>query len=325
MDLIYTDAAAVDQGVLKAYDFDLSYGDAENDFKLVLDVNDTALEFGSSIYMEGTEYGGIVDGIKVSTNGETVTYTGRTWHGVLNSKVIEPDAGTDYLTVSGDANTVLAFLISRMGLASLFKVVSTTSGIVISGYKMHRYVMGYDGICAMLADSSAKLRIEWKDKAVHLSAVPVVDYTAEPIDGDIAALTVEQQAHKVNHLICLGKGTLAEREVIHLYADADGNISDTPYYTGADEVAATYENTNSEDLRSDSVKKFKELRNTDKFKIFIPESDTHIYDIGDIVGAEEHRTGIHAFAAVTQKIVKINNGAVAVEYQADNSVQRKDS
>jgi hypothetical protein len=31
----------------------------------------------------------------------------------------------------------------------------------------------------------------------------------------------------VNHLICLGSGELQNRIVVHLYVDADGNISQT--------------------------------------------------------------------------------------------------
>lgn len=316
MDLIYTDANAADQGVLDAYDFDLSYGATENDFELVLGANDALLEFGSFIYIEGTENGGRVGGIKASTNGDTITYTGRTWHGILNSKVIEPDSGADYLVVSGDANAVLASLIGRMGLGSLFRVASDTSGITISDYKMHRYCKGYDGIRAMLAAAGAKLHIEWKDRAVHLSAVPVVDYSQEPVDCDVATLSVERHEQKVNHLVCLGSGELSARTAIHLYADQFGRIGDVQYYTGLDEVTDVYENTVTEDLRGDGIKRFKELRDNDKAEISLSEADSATYDVGDIVGAIEYKSGISASAAVTQKIVQIKNGVVHTEYKA---------
>ena len=315
MDLIFTNSEREDQGVLSTHSFDLSYGASENNFELTIGANEIMLETDACIFIEGTEYGGIIGGIKTSTNGETITYKGRTWHGILNSKVIEPDTGEDYLIVSGDANEVLSFLIARLGLSGLFVADENLSGVNISSYKFHRYCKGYDGIADMLADNGGKPKIAWKDRAVHLSAEPIVDYTEYPVDGDIATLTVEQNKDKVNHLVCLGKGDLAAREVIHLYADQFGRIGDAQHYTGIAEIVETYENSNSDDLRSDGVKKFAELRNNDKAEISLLEGAGLVYDIGDIVGAKEYKSGVSVSAAVTQKIVKINNGVVSTEYK----------
>lgn len=315
MDLIYTNAKRVDQGILSAYAFDLSFGASENDFEMTLGANEAVLEFGAFAYMEGTEYGGIVDGLKTSTNGETITYSGRTWHGMLNSKVIQPDTGEDYLVVSGDANEIIAALIARLGLSGLFVAAEELSGVSISGYQFNRYCKGYDGIRAMLAASGAKLKIAWQNRSVMLSAEPIADYTESPIDGDIATLTVQQHKQKVNHLICLGKGDLAEREVIHLYVDQFGRIGDFQYFTGLDEIVDTYENSNSDNLRSDGIARLAELRSIDKAEIALPETEGLSYDIGDIVGASEVKSGITVAETVTQKIVKIKNGVVSTEYK----------
>lgn len=315
MDLVYTNADRVDLGVLSKYSFDLSFGATENNYEMSIGIAAAVLDFNAFVYMEGTEYGGIVDIKKTHTNSDSITYEGRTWHGMMNSKVIEPDSGKDHLVVSGDANEILSALVARLGLSELFVVAEELSGINISNYKFHRYCKGYDGIREMLAANGAKLKIEWKDRAVRLSAVPVVDYTATPIDGDEAVLSVEQHKTKVNHLICLGRGELSEREVIHLYADQYGNIGDTKYYTGLSEVSEVYENSNSEDLRSDGIKRFKELRDNDKAEISPPEDDEPAYDIGDIVGATDVQSGVSASAAVSQKIIRINNGVVSTEYK----------
>lgn len=315
MDLIYTDANRIDKGVLSAYAFDLSFGAAENDFEMTLGANEPALSDGSFAYIEGTEYGGVVDGIKAGTNSSTITYKGRTWHGLLNSKVIKPDAGESHLIVSGDANELLAMLIDRLGLTGLFVAEEKTSGINIPSYKFHRYCKGYDGIRDMLGDNGAKLNITWKNRAVRLSAVPAVDYTEAPADSDTASLNVEKYSNKVNHLVCLGQGNLTEREVIHLYADQFGNIGDEQHYFGLDEFEDTYENTNSEDLRRDGISRFKSLRNNDKADFSLKKANAIPYDIGDIVGASEIRTGINVTATVTQKIIKIKNGVISTEYK----------
>lgn len=315
MDLTYTNAKRADLGVLSTHSFDLSYGASENNFELTIGANEPMLETDACIYIEGTEYGGMIGGIKSSTHGETITYKGRTWHGILNSKVVQPDTGENYLVVSGDANEVLSFLIARLGLSKLFVVAEKPSGVNISNYKFFRYCKGYDGVADMLADNGGKLKIAWKDRAIHLTAEPIADYTDSPVDGDIATLSVEQNKDKVNHLICLGKGDLAEREVIHLYVDQFGRIGDFQYYTGLDEICDTYENSNSENLRSDGEKKLAELRDNDKAEIALPETEGLFYDIGDIVGASEIHSGIKVAAAVSQKIVKINNGVVSTEYK----------
>lgn len=315
MDLIYTNANKVDQGILSAYAFDLSFGASENNFEMTIGMSEATLETGAFIYMEGAEYGGTVDARKTHTNDESIIYKGRTWHGILNSKVIEPDSGENYLVVSGDANEVLAFLVARLGLSDLFLVATTSAGISINKYQFRRYCKGYDGIRAMLAANGAKLKIMWKNRSVLLYAEPIVDYTESPIDGDTTDLAVEQHEKKVNHLVCLGRGELAEREVVHLYVDQFGKIGDTQYYTGLDEMADVYDNSNSEDLRSDGIKRLEELRDNDKAEMDLNESESPEYDIGDIVGAMDVISGISVAAAVSQKIVRISNGAISTEYK----------
>lgn len=315
MDLIYTNANHIDQGVLPAYNFDLSYGADENDFELTIGKKETPLEYGAIVYIEGTEYGGIVGAMKTTSGADSVTFMGRTWHGILNSKIIEPDAGENYLVVSGDANEVLSFMLVRLGLSELFVAAENASGINIPRYQFHRYCKGYDGLKDMLADNGAKLRIAWNDRVVRLSAEPIADYTESPVDDDETVLSVEQHNSKVNHLVCLGSGNLADREVIHLYLDQFGRIGDTQYYTGLSEIADTYDNSNAEDLRSEGVKRFKELLDIDSSEISMNENNNFGFDIGDIVGSIDITTGVSVSATVTQKIVKINNGFINIEYK----------
>ena len=317
MDLIYTNADRVDQGVLADYALDLSFGtdSSENDFEMTLGKAGANLGAKSFIYMEGTEYGGVVDAIRTSTDSASVVYMGRTWHGILNTKVIEPDSGEDYLVVSGDANDILSTLINRLGLSGLFTAVKTSSGINFSGYQFPRYCKGYDGIREMLEKKGAKLKIAWINRAVQLSAEPIVDYTANAVDGDSAKITIERHESKVNHLVCLGRGELAKREVIHLYVDKFGNIGDTQYFTGIEEVMDVYSNSNTDDLRSDGIARLKKLIDKDWAEMNSPESDRLAYDIGDIVGATDMQSQASFSSSVSQKIVRIKNGAIIIEYK----------
>ena len=320
MDLIYTDARRIDQGVLSAYALDLSFGEDynENDFELTLGTSDAQLEDGAVIYFEDTEYGGMVDGLKTDSESESRTYIGRTWHGLLNNKVIQPDPGEDYLVVSGDAHTVLDFLIARLRLSDLFKVDKNSSGIIITKHQFERYCMGYDGIRTMLADFGAKLMMRWEEGSVRLYAERIVNDPDAAIDNDVATLIVERHGNKVNHLICLGQGDLADREVVHLYVDQFGRIGNTQYYTGLKEVAEVYDYNGAQsvnELRTSGIKHLTELRENDKVDVSVNDSSEIVYDIGDIITANDVNSGNSGSAIVTQKIVKIQNGTVSIEYK----------
>lgn len=320
MDLIYTNADREDLGVLLAHSIDLSFGtdENENDFEIELGKTEPMLEDGAIIYIEGTEYGGIVDGMRSVSTDEVRTHIGRTWHGIINDKIICPDAGADYLVVSGEANALLGDMIDRLGLGELFRARAESSGINISGYQFARYVRGYDGFRAMLSSASAKLKMAWVGDALELYAEPIIDYTNQPVDGDEAALTVERYGSKVNHLICLGSGNLADRMVIHLYVDQYGRIGSTQYYTGLQEIAEIYDYANAEsedELRSYGEKQLADMRNNDKVELTAYEGSGLEYDIGDIIGGTDTTTGNTASAVVTQKIVNIKNGAISINYK----------
>ena len=95
MDLIFTNAKREDVGVLQDYELDLAFGADENNFECTIPASSHCCEAGSLLYMEGTEYGGIVDGIESRTESKEVVYSGRTWHGILESKVIMPLQASD--------------------------------------------------------------------------------------------------------------------------------------------------------------------------------------------------------------------------------------
>ena len=318
MDLIYMNAEREDIGVLLDYDFDLAFGADENDFECKVATTSHCCAAGYYLYIEGTEYGGIIDAIANDTASNEVTYSGRTWQGLLNSKVIQPDSGQAYLTLSGEANSVIAALLTRLGLNDLFEASSEASGIKINSYQMNRYISGYDGIIKMLKSVNAKLLFTFQNGKVILSAAPRHDYSQdEEFDSDLVDFQVKKNHNSVNHLVCLGSGELEERTVVHLYADGQGNISQTQTFTGLDEYAAVYDYPNAEsvdDLIADGKDKLKELWASDELSInFTGDSDS--YNIGDLVGAYDNVTQISICAEITKKIVTVKNGQITISYE----------
>lgn len=118
MDLIVTDTNGTPSGSYASWTLDLAYGSGENDFDLQCPAR---LKPGCRWWVDGTGWGGIVDDVKTSvTGGEgELTYHGRDWHGLLASKILEPDKGKDYLTMSGTIGTLLRTVISRIGLQDI--------------------------------------------------------------------------------------------------------------------------------------------------------------------------------------------------------------
>lgn len=317
MDLIYATDEKEDVGVMQNFTFDLAFGVDENDFELTVNTNNHVCRDGYILYIEGTEYGGIIDNIRVATASNQLVYGGRTWHGILESKVIEPDSGEDYLVCNGEANTILASLIIRMGLSDLFKASPENSDLMINSYKMHRYVKGYSGIRKMLGRVNGKLKIHFQEGFVVLSAVSLVDYSQDDeFDSSQIDFDVKKNYRPTNHMICLGKGDLAERQVIHLYADESGNISHMQSQFGMDEITDVYENVNAEsdeELENGGMEALKEAWNTDELQVNF--DGTRNYDIDDIVGARENTTGIFIARPIAKKIVTIKDDVVTISHK----------
>lgn len=318
MDLIYMDDKKRDIGVMKNFTLDLAFGEDENNFELSTVMENNVCESGFYIYAEGTDYGGIIDQIKVNTSSNSLKYIGRTWHGILGSKILQPDDGQDYLILSGDANQVLAELIQRMNLGDLFVAPDAPSGLTVRNYKMNRYIDGYKGIVKMLQSVNGKLNITFRQGYATLTAKPLVDYSKnEEFDSSQISFEIKKNFKPTNHVICLGAGDLAERTVIHLYADKDGNISHTKSFFGMDEVCEVYDCSNAEsdeELENGGREVIEKSWNSDSVKINFTNSSS-VYDIGDIVGAKENVTGISIVQKIIKKIVTLKNERATISYK----------
>lgn len=318
-ELIVTDASHVDQASLEDFTLDAAWGADENDFELTVD---RLIDAGSYVYFDGGECGGVVDSLKDSLKDgrSTLTYGGRTWHGMLANKILEPDKGKDYLTVSGTASTVIGSLISRVGLDGVFDAVdSPTAGAqTIKSYQFDRYVDAYSGLRKMCAASGLKLRLAYASGKVRVWAEPVAHY-GDSIDSDLIDFDASRTWRKPNHMIGLGKGELRNRIVSHWYADSKGNVTQTQTFKGLDEIAQVYDYSSAEadELAKNTKKKLQDLQSEGEVKVTVHEDSGIAFDVGDTVTARDNLTGITVNASITKKIVKVSGGVMSVDYEAD--------
>lgn len=318
MDVIYTDNALQDLGVLQGFTLDVDVA-KECDFEIKVPSDHTGLQVKGYWYIDGMEYGGRIDKIKVDTDADELIFSGRNWRGFLASRIVCPPAGEAYRYLQGSWRPMLQALLEELGLSDLF--MADNAAITMNNWKVDRYVTLLDMLNKLLEEKDHRLNLWWSgaDNKVRIGATAIRDLTDEVQyeTGDHVGLVVEDNQGGVNHLICVGQGELEEREVIHLYCTKTGGITETAqYYTGLDEIQAVYENTSAatrDELKKGGFDRLKELKNTQNFSATVEDYDVQI---GDIVGGVERITGIRVAEPVTNIIFKINSaGEATTEYK----------
>ena len=317
MDLIYADEKLEDIGVLKDYSLDLAYGSNENDFELCMNLKDACLQSGYVIYADGTEYGGVVDEIQIKSESKEIKYIGRTWQGVLAERIIEPDAGSDYLILSGKITSIINILIRRIGLQDFFYATDQGSDDTVVTFQFDRYVTVYEGITKMLSQYQKKVKFVFIDCRVNLQIDDIIDYSKSDDYYSIGTeYEIDKKYNYVNHLICLGKGELKDRQVIHLYADKDRNIRKYQTFFGLDEITEIYDYSSAdsvETLESEGVKKFKDLIADAQSSVCVKNEMQ--FGIGDIVSAWDETTNTSVYGTVTKKIIALTDKRISIEYK----------
>lgn len=309
--LIYTDTSFTDKGAIQTFEMDLAFGADEQDFEIAFP--SPVLSGGELLYIDGTEYGGIVDEITQSTETENVIYKGRTWHGMLAGKIVKPPANANYYTLSGDANTCIRSLLTKVGLASVLTGRSTSAGISVN-YQFERFCNAYDGLLKMLASANAVLRIERHDGITELWAESRVTITDEA-DSDLMDFAITDSVRVPNHLVCAGEGELKDRVVVDLYADSSGNVSQTQSLTGVDEIAVlyNYNNADAAELIAEGTKELQSYQLGGGADLQV--SNKGDWHVGDSIQVRDNRTGLVITSTINKKIVKVKDGVLSVDYE----------
>lgn len=314
--LILTDTSHNDVAAIRSFDLDMAFGDDEQDF--VATFSGVDLGGGELLYIDGTEYGGIIDSVESRTDSDLVQYKGRTWHGMLAYKVITPPPGQTHYTVSGDANTCIQAVITKVGLGAVLSTPGTSSGITVSGYQFARFTDAYTGLRNMLASVGAKLCMS-REGGTTVCWAEAVDVIADEADSDLAEFGIGLNHRVLNHLVCAGEGEMLDRVVVDLYADASGNVSNVQTFTGVDEIAAYYNYTGADlaELTSEGTKRLKESQSAGSIEIDV--HGTGEWRVGDIIEGRDNRTGVTVRAPIVKKLVKVSsstNYTLQVEYEA---------
>lgn len=321
MDLIYrrVEGGETREGYLSRYDADFDITTNENsptnDFEIKMDIPKTDYdllwkenEISCIVYVDGTEWGGIISGADIDVGSGTITYTGWTWRGLLSLYVIEPPSGQDYRVVT--SNTNLANALRVLPMHPMIDI-QNTSYKASKKYQYERYITVHEGVTGLLKDNDQNLRLKFAyDEStgkVKLRIATTTDRTnlievSQDYD-DKVKLSISRDGNTPKRLICLGSGELRDREILNLYADENWNISTTEV-SGAYPVN-TYDYSGSKDLSADGRKHFQELIDQ-HMKIGVDVSGIDL-NLGDVIAARDRLSGEYVTAEITNIIWKCNN------------------
>ena len=303
MDIILRDKDGEDEFIIDPVSFDVAVGigdNAENDFELTVPANAPRVERGQFVYIEGTPYGGMITRIK---SDGAYKWHGLTWQGLLNNRVILQ---------------VLRNWISWLSLTSVFEVSDEPCAIVANNYKVPLYSTLYEALTGALDALGGKLRIQCNERRAVLSIIPRKDWTEdEEFDTALTNVKADIDFLPYNHLVCRGKGQKGERLAVELYADENGNISRMKSQSGIFQRDLYYDYSSADQatLEADGRKKLQQIIDEAKKLTVVLTDTSDRYDIGDIVGGFDDKTGWSAKAQVTKKVVTLDNaGVVKVTY-----------
>ncbi len=325
--------------MVENYALDMSFGEKDTSFEARFVY--PHLKGGEFIYLNGTEYGGVVDSVKAMSDYPEVIYKGRTWHGILDSKII------DRSTYQYPANEMLKYFITMGGLRDIFNFIGTPYGNAqlywrpekdepMSGYKFFRSALKDAGLKLCMKMNNGKVDI-WIDKASTIENTLV---------SSVASFTAERTLFIPNHLIAYGELRGDGRDegdddlstvTIDLYADEYGNVSDTQTFSGAEEIQIyksfsgfKHEKGNEDvygELRKQLTEKAtEELKKLQKFA----KAETSVlgnseWNVGDIVRVTDFNVGFDITTDITGKLIRVEQGVLTVDYSVGSETAKAEA
>ena len=234
MDLIYTDSNRIEQGIVKEVVCDFAFGTDENDFEITTTKENFVIEVGGYVYFDDTEYGGRVDGVETASNNAELKYSGRTWHGIFNSYIVEGihtdnivPYNDEFYICHGKVSDVINDLVSFFNLTDIF--VADDFDVEIDT-TVARRLGAYDFLLDMLKQNEMKANFTHTEGKCHIITSYAIDYTDDQyFDDDKMNLSVKNSRKFTNHFVL---HTYDEEEgqhyICHLFTDEYGIVQ--PYF-----------------------------------------------------------------------------------------------
>lgn len=282
------------------------------------------IAMGDYVCIDNSEWGGLVEKIRHNSGNRTVEVSGVCWRGLLLRGIIRPDDGETHLKITAsDGNDVIRTLLG--GKMSGTFSVSKESCPVEYSYSF-RYATLLDGITDSLEKFGCRMAIEFSDGKVMLKAEPIADYSDRfEFSGDMDGGMVSEVGclGGCNHILALGSGEMAERQVVELWKLPDGSITDDPNADGIPSESELrsylydYSAVESlDELETYARRKLKEY-SRDSYLEFTLEDGVSEMNLGDTVGARDRITGLEQNLRVSEKILTIDSNGINLKHSME--------
>lgn len=250
-EIYYTDHDRVDIGVLETYEIDVDLA-GDKDFQITSP--DPVIPIGGFWYIQGTEYGGIVDAFNTDSDEEQIEYEGRSFRGILDSHIVDvdgkerviPDSTTVPVDEDGaiddDSNMLVATisdcfreLVTDFG--DLFVVeepdVNDDVSPIVTEFRISAGTTVYKAMVDVAMSIDFTFVLEYRsDRRIHIIPILIQDYTDYLKGSKYGGLGFQTEitTNVVNHLISTSfSEETGELYRIHFFADENGGIQ--PYAT----------------------------------------------------------------------------------------------
>ena len=266
--------------------------DTKNDTTIKIYDTSNLLEVGNYILHE--EIGGIIDGYKIDTQEQSVTYHVMNWFGMLDKVVIEPSENSSHRVVDGeylasliDVNFKGAIKLNPNALTCpIFEKVRYESVLSVFD-KLNKNMNGTEALSFRYENGCMNIRHG------SITTLEVV------LNNDYGIKMLVEYQENYNHLIALGSGELENRQVLHYFYN-NGVISTNDHQQTRRTYVYDYPNVESlEELQAKAKNKLKEIACNKSVSTIIEHGH---YNIGDILHVKEDITSFDEEIIITQKI-----------------------
>ena len=226
--LIHADSNRTEIGVLTDYrQFDAQIHHncelADNTFQLTMSVDawqDDKIMRGDYVYINGSEFGGLVRSVNKDTANDTVTIKGALWRALLAMRIITPPSGQAYKVYTNvELNAMISDVIGN-DYVNLFSVPATSTGATTSC--QFRYQTKLAGLSKALLQAGYSLSCAYDASVQRVivqarHCVDYSDYADISSDLGIGLSITSGRVDDYNHCIALGTGELTDRMVRELW------------------------------------------------------------------------------------------------------------
>ena len=329
--LIHADRNRAEVGVVN----DFTRFDAQIHHNCRLEDNTFALEMtvgawqadkimrGDYVYIDQSEFGGIVASVEKNTATDTVTIKGPLWRALLAMRIISPPEGEAYkVYTNAEPNAVIADVVGN-DYVRLFHVPEIDTGVTMSC--QFRYPTKLAGLSKALNAIGFTLSCIYDASAQHviLQARRCVDYSDySDISPDLGiGMTVSAgRVDDYNHVIGLGQGELTERMVREMWM-IDGRLYRTrpASLTETDLRSMTfdYPNAESEDelysSMGDALLKYAAMSSA---AIDLSELQIDL-QLDDLITTIDRDLNITAKKSVSQRILTITDEGSTIRTEVE--------